>query len=63
MELIFTNNLKIACTDMDSLLESQSNEKFTIRTVIEVLSKQEKKYHHNVRTLLISFFSYFTCVS
>ena len=40
---------------MDSLLESQLNERFTIRTVIEVLSKQEKEYHHNVLHLRYYF--------
>ena len=55
MELVFTNNLKITCTDMDSLLESQLNERFTIRTVIEALSRQEKEYHHNALHLHYCF--------
>ena len=47
-QLVVINNLKIACNDPHLLLDFQLNEKFTIRTAIDAVSKINTEYRHDV---------------
>ena len=42
------NDLKFACNNLDSLLNYQLSEKFTIRSAINALAKKQQQYHHDV---------------
>ena len=60
-ELVVINKLKIACTNLRLLLDFQLNEKFTIRTAIDVVSKIKTQYHHDVLHLRYSYHTISMC--
>ena len=60
-ELVVINNLRIACTDLWLLLDFQLNEKFTIRSAIDAVSKMKTQYHHDVLHLRYSYHTISMC--
>ena len=60
-EVVVIKDLKIACNDLDLLLDFQLSEIFTIRTAIDALSQIEKEYHHDVLHLRYSYHTISVC--
>ena len=55
------NNLRIACTDLWLLLDFQLDEKFTIKSAIDAVSKMKTQYHHDVLHLRYSYHTISMC--
>ena len=53
--------LKCACTDLDSLLNYQLTDNYTIRTAIDALSRKEQEYHHDVLHLRYCYHTISVC--
>ena len=60
-EIVVISDLKIACNDLNSLLDFQLDEKFTIRTAIDALSQIKKEYHHDVLHLRYCYHTISMC--
>ena len=60
-EIEMITTLKCACTDLDSLLNYQLTNNYTIRSAIDALSRKQQEYHHDVLHLRYCYHTISVC--